>query len=213
MGISENLQFLREEIDSAAKKTGEDVKIVAVTKRSSIEEINEAIEAGVDIIAENRVQNAVEKFSRFENVQKHMIGHLQRNKVKAAVELFDVIQSVDSLRLAKEINKRAGEAGKLMKIMLQVNVSCEEQKFGLSESQVREIHREVLGMVNLKVTGIMVMAPFIEAEETRTVFAKAKNIKDELKLKELSAGMSNDYLVAVEEGSTTVRLGRKLFGS
>ncbi|MFW6014199.1 MAG: YggS family pyridoxal phosphate-dependent enzyme [Nanoarchaeota archaeon] len=213
MSIKDNVKKLWQEINSISSDKDKKIKLIAVTKKASINEINEVIDAGVDIIAENRVQNAAEKFSRIKNVEKHMIGHLQRNKVKPAVELFDVIQSVDSLRLAKEINKRAGDAGKLMKVMLQVNVSDEEQKFGLREDEVKSVYSEVLGMVNLKVIGIMVMAPFIEAEEARPFFTRAKKIKNELNLPELSAGMSNDYRVAIEEGSTMIRLGRKIFGS
>lgn len=210
MGIKENLQKVQQEIDSTTK-TKEELKFVAVTKKASVEKIKEAVDAGIDKIAENRVQSAAEKFPELKNVEKHMIGHLQRNKAKAAVELFDVIQSVDSLKLAKELNKRAWEAGKLIRIMLQVNVSGEEQKFGLREEEVKEVYKEILGLLNLKVTGIMVMAPLVEAEKTRPCFRRAKQIKDELKLKELSAGMSNDYLVAIEEGSTMVRLGSKIF--
>ncbi len=213
MHVKDNIRRAKDSISRIKdlNGVGQEVKLIAVTKSATLDQAREAIEAGVDGVAESRVHFAEEKFPHLENVKKHMIGHLQRNKVKRAVELFDVIQSVDSLKLAKEIDKRSGEMGKVMEIMLQVNVSGEDQKFGFGEEEVEGAYREILALMNLKVIGIMVMAPFVSAEETREYFRKANEIKEKLKLRELSAGMSNDYEIAVEEGSTMVRLGRTLF--
>lgn len=212
--ISKNLLAVNEHILRAVSISGRkngSVKLIAVTKSASLEQIQEAISLGVTIIAEGRVQVASEKFPFLNGVEKHMIGHLQTNKVKAAVELFDCIQSVDSLKLLKEIDNRARDAGKVMKVMLQLDVALEEQKFGIPVEEIAEVYKASFSFTNIKVIGIMAMAPFVEAEETRAYFKKAKEIQEMLKLPELSIGMSNDFEVAIEEGSTMVRVGRAIF--
>ncbi len=213
MKISNNIKKLREEISTlnTIHNTKHTTKILAVTKTATNRQIQEAINSGVHGIAENRVSSAEKKFPFIDNVEKHMIGHLQRNKVKRAIRIFDVIQSVDSLRLAKEISKRAKDENKIMKIMLQVNTSGEEQKFGLSEDEVEENYKKIIMLENIKVVGLMMMAPLVQAEETREYFSKANIIREKLKLKEFSAGMTNDYKVAIEEGSTMIRMGRAIF--
>jgi len=196
--IKDNLEKIKKEIG--------DVKLIAVTKGRNVDEINELIRCGVKVIGENRVNEAEEKFKHIENVEKHMIGHLQTNKVKKAVELFDCIQSVDSLRLALEIDKRSV---KKMPIMLEIKF--EEQKYGFLVDEVIDAYDKIRKLKNIEVIGLMCMAPFVEAEETRKYFRKMKKINSRLKLKYLSMGMSNDYNIAIDEGSNMVRIGTKLF--
>lgn len=214
MDISKNIEQVQDKIKQAAEKANrnpEDIKLVAVTKTASIEQTKNAIEAGVRIIGENRLQVAQDKFPHLPEVEKHMIGHLQTNKVKEAVKLFDVIQSVDSLKLAKEIDKRSQEEGKIMPVMLQVNSAGEEQKFGVPLSEAKEFYTKIMTLPNVKVVGIMTMAPLVEPEETREYFKATKKIADELNIREISMGMTNDYIIAIEEGSTMVRVGRDIF--
>lgn len=214
MTIAENLSKVHQNILLACKKSNRDpstVKLVAVTKTANASETIEAINAGATAVGENRIHIAQEKFPHLPEVEKHMIGHLQTNKAKSAVELFDVIQSVDSLKLAKEIDKRAKDAGKVMKIMIQVNVSGEEQKFGIPADEAAGFYNKLTAFLNIKVIGIMTMAPFVEPEETRHFFKKTKELAEGLNLKEISMGMTNDYMIAIEEGSTMVRIGRAIF--
>lgn len=199
MGIKENLEKIKSEIG--------DVKIVGVTKYSDVPQIIEAINAGLDIVGENRV-NVAEKFDELPKVEKHMIGHLQSNKVKLAVKYFDCIQSVDSIKLAREVSKRTK---KTMPIMLQVNVAGEKQKFGVGVDEVEELLDLVKKYENLKVVGLMTIAPNIQPELTRPVFKTLKQINNNLKLPILSMGMSNDYKIAIEEGSNMVRIGSAIF--
>jgi len=191
----------------------DNVKLITVTKTRTVEEIKEAIEAGVRCIGENRIKEAKEKFPFLPEVEKHMIGHLQRNKVKSAVELFDMIQSVDSLRLAEEIDKRCKAIDKVMPILIEVNIGEEEQKHGLKLSEVKDFIQNISRLNNIKVEGLMCMAPFISPEETRPYFKKMKSLFDSLEnLKWLSMGMTNDYKIAIEEGSNMVRVGTAIFG-
>ncbi|MFP4403443.1 MAG: YggS family pyridoxal phosphate-dependent enzyme [Candidatus Woesearchaeota archaeon] len=219
MTIKENLDFINKQIRETcviSDRNYDDVKLIAVTKSASIDKINELIKCGVKRIAESRVKRAKEIFENLSSnfgydIEKHMIGHLQSNKVKTAVEIFDVIQSVDSLKLANKINKTAFEMQKVIKIMLQVNISNEKQKFGFNSEEIFEIYKKMLKFTNLKIIGIMAMAPFTKKENTRKYFSEAKKIFDELKLKELSIGMSNDFDIAIEEGATMIRVGRMIF--
>ncbi|MGM5482729.1 MAG: YggS family pyridoxal phosphate-dependent enzyme [Nanobdellota archaeon] len=214
MTIQENIQNIRNDIKKEAlkaKRNPEEIKLIAVTKTATIEEMKEASKHNIAIFAENRVQMAEDKFTKFPELEKHMIGHLQTNKVKRAVEIFDVIQSVDSLKLAKEINKRANAINKIMKIMIQVNIAGEEQKYGMPLSEAKEFYKKILGLVNLKVSGIMTIAPLIEPEKVRKYFRETKNLAEKLNLKEISMGMTNDYKIAIQEGATMVRIGRKIF--
>ncbi|MFW6220170.1 MAG: YggS family pyridoxal phosphate-dependent enzyme [Nanoarchaeota archaeon] len=219
MTIKENLDFINKQIRETcviSDRNYDDVKLIAVTKSASIDKINELIKCGVKRIAESRVKRAKEIFENLSSnfgydIEKHMIGHLQSNKVKTAVEIFDVIQSVDSLKLANKINKTAFEMQKVMKIMLQVNISSEKQKFGFNSEEIFEIYKKMLKFTNLRIIGIMAMAPFTKKENTRKYFSEAKKIFDELKLKELSIGMSNDFDIAIEEGATMIRVGRMIF--
>ncbi len=201
MSIKENISRIEEEIG--------DAKLVVVTKCRSVDEIKLAVDAGAKIIGENRVKEFKEKVDSVEGVEKHMIGHLQRNKVKEAVQLFDCIESVDSVKLVIEIDKRAKELGKVMPIFLEVKF--EEQKHGFSVEELDVMFDEISRLKNIEIVGLMCMAPFVDMEETRPYFKKMKELKDKYGVKELSMGMSNDYKVAVEEGSTLVRIGTAIF--
>jgi len=205
MSIKENLEKIKAAAGSAT--------IVAVTKGVPIEEMLEAIKAGVTDIGENRIQEALLKIPNLKlqtsNVKFHMIGHLQTNKVKTALELFDVIQSVDSLHLAEEISKRAA---KPVEIMIEVNTSGEESKYGVQPEKTLELVRQVSGLPNLKVTGLMTIGPMTsDLRPIKQAFRKLRELRDQAGLKHLSMGMSDDYPLAIEEGSDIIRIGRVLF--
>lgn len=201
----------------------DDVLLVAVTKTHSVSEINEAIDNGVTDIGENKVQEILDKYDSVKPVRWHMIGHLQTNKVKYIIDKVDLIHSVDSLKLAKEISKRATEHGKTMDILLQINIAGEESKFGVSPDESKNLLLSILNdCPALKIKGLMTVAPFAEnPESVRSVFARAKKMYEEFALinharldfEYLSMGMTHDYTVAIEEGSNLVRVGTAIFGS
>nr|MQY53176.1 YggS family pyridoxal phosphate-dependent enzyme [Bacillota bacterium] len=225
MSLRENLERIKEKIRVKSELVGRDpqkITLVTVTKTVEADRVEEAIAAGVNIIGESRVQEAKEKYEKVESrVIWHLVGHLQRNKAKDAVKIFDLIHSVDSAKLAKEIDKQARKVGKRQKILIEVNVSGEESKYGLSPEGVIPFLQEVSGLPNIKVEGLMTMAPLYEnPEDCRPCFrklreliekVKAKNIKN-VEMTYLSMGMSNDFEVAIEEGSNMVRIGRAIFG-
>ncbi|HHX13703.1 MAG TPA: YggS family pyridoxal phosphate-dependent enzyme [Clostridiales bacterium] len=223
--IEKNLSRLRASIKDAAERSGRSadaVRLVAVTKTRSAEEINMAIRAGVADAGENRVQELLEKHEAVDQVRWHMIGHLQTNKVKYIIDKVDLIHSVESLSLAQEIQKRAGQAGKQMDVLIQINPAMEESKFGVTADEAEQLAREILhSFPNLKIKGLMSMAPFSDdAEEVRPYFREARQLFDHfaeishpnMQAEILSMGMSNDYAVAIEEGSNLVRIGSALFG-
>lgn len=191
--------------------------LVAVTKTLPVDIVKEMISLGVKNIGENRVEEFEEKYSELKEVLKisgckaHLIGHLQSNKAKKAVRLFDVIQSVDSEKIARKINDEAGRIGKIIEVMIQVNIGREPQKSGIAEEEVSDLYAKIKDLPNIKVIGIMCIAPDIPAEQTRPYFRKMRALKDKLELKELSMGMTNDYKIALQEGATMVRLGRALY--
>jgi hypothetical protein len=213
--ISDNIKQIKETIT-------EDVLLVAVTKTRSPEEINRAIEAGITDIGENRVQEIIDKYDKVASVRWHMIGHLQTNKVKYIIDKICLIHSVDSLKLAKEIDRRASECGIAMDILVQVNAAGEESKFGLGMKEADQLAWEILDQCpNLRVRGLMSIVPFEDdPESVRVYFQMVKELFETLKkrnhprldLKWLSMGMSNDYTVAIEEGSNLVRIGTAIFG-
>jgi len=225
MSIRENLERIKEKIRVKSELVGRDpqeITLVAVTKTVEADRIEEAIAAGVNIIGESRVREAKEKYRKVESrIIWHLVGHLQRNKAKDAVKIFDLIHSVDSAELAKEIDKQAKKIGKIQKILVEANVSGEESKYGLNPEGVITFLQEVSGFPNIKVEGLMTMAPFYEnPEDCRPCFRKLKELVEEVKAKNiknvemtyLSMGMSNDFEVAIEEGSNMVRIGRAIFG-
>lgn len=213
--IKNNLENLNKEI-----KDG--VLLVAVTKTHSPDVINEAIDWGVTDIGENKVQEIMDKYDRVKPVRWHMIGHLQRNKVKYIVDKVDLIHSVDSLKLAKEIDKRAGRIERTMDILIQVNAAQEESKFGVSTEETEPLIREILDSCeNIRIRGLMCIAPFEEdLEKVRPYFAEVKEQYDKygridhqrLDFTYLSMGMSHDFKVAIEEGANLVRVGSAIFG-
>lgn len=214
MRLKENYFALLERIEHICKDTrrkSEEITLVAVTKGISPDKINKAIEHGIKIIGENRIQEAEKKFPLLLPVQKHFIGHLQTNKVKKAVQLFDCIQSVDRVKLAQEIDKHCAQLNKQMLIMLEVNISGEAQKQGFASEKVKEVYHEMKKLKHITVIGLMGIAPNIEPEKTRPYFRKLKHLCKELNLKHCSMGMSQDFEVAIEEGSTMIRIGRALF--
>ena len=204
------------------KETGDDVLLVAVTKTHPADIINEAIDAGATDIGENKAQEIMDKYDQVKPVRWHMIGHLQTNKVKYIIDKVDMIHSVDSLKLAKEINKRAANHDKIMDVLVQVNLAQEESKFGVTSEETGELIDAILANCpNVKICGLMCIAPFDEnPDNVRKYFAELKKLYDDYKkiehdnldFKYLSMGMSHDYNVAIEEGSNLVRVGTAIFG-
>lgn len=213
MSAAENFKSIRTELDDK-------IILVAVTKNHGVELMREAIDAGATDIGENRVQEAAEKFPTLDRaVTRHLIGHLQTNKAKAAVKLFDLIQSVDSEHLAAALDKAAASLGKIQDVLIQVNLAREPQKSGVLPEDLNSLINFVDGAKNLRLRGLMMIAPnFPDAEECRPLFKQMRKLFDELKTSRenfdfLSMGMSHDYKVAVEEGANVVRVGTAIFGA
>jgi hypothetical protein len=225
VNIRENIERVKERIAFACNKVGRspnEIKIVGATKTVPAEKIREAIKAGIKIIGENRVQEAERKIYelRDENVEWHMIGYLQKNKVNKALRLFKMIQSVSSLDLAKKINNSCEREGMKMPCLIEVNVGREPTKAGFLEEELFENLEELIKLPNLEIKGLMAIPPFLEPEEVRPYFKKLREIMEKIndmkisgiQLKELSMGMSHDFEVAIEEGATMVRIGTAIFG-
>jgi len=227
--IRENILKIKERIVSVCSRINREpsqITIVAVSKNRLPQQIKEVIEAGIYDIGENRVQEATLKYNAVggmpyaAGVKWHMVGHLQTNKVKEAVKFFACIQSVDSLRLAKEIDAQAAKIGKAQDIMLEVKTSPEATKFGLKPQEVLGASEEFARLRNLRILGLMTIAPLLDdPEQARPYFRKLRELRDEInrlsffsgQLSALSMGMTDDFEVAIEEGSTMVRLGRAIF--
>ena len=225
--LIDNFTTINDRILQACNKSGNDPKnitLIAVTKKVSLEQIFQVISFGVSNIAENKIQEAQTKIPeisvRYSSVKKHFIGHLQTNKAKKAVELFDLIQSIDSIRIAQSVDKAALEAGKIQECLVELKVSGEESKFGVKPEELNKLVEYVFSCKNIKLRGLMAMAPYFdEVENSRKYFREAKevfkNIKTTHKLTDfnmLSMGMSADFEVAIEEGATLIRVGSGLFG-
>jgi pyridoxal phosphate enzyme (YggS family) len=214
--------MIKENVQRILAELPEGVQLVAAAKTRTPEEIHQAVEGGLEIIGENYVQEAEQAFQVIGNrVQWHMIGHLQRNKVKKAVRIFDLIETVDSMRLAREIDKSCGKIGKTMPVLIEINSGEEIQKAGVMPEETPALIREISALENIRVEGLMTMGPFIgDPEDARPYFVKTKEIFEELKqmdlprveMKHLSMGMSNSYRVALEEGANVVRIGTNIFG-
>jgi len=224
MSIYENILSVKKRIENAARRSGrspDEVTLVAVTKNQPVSAVREVIEAGVYDIGENRVQEILPKYEAItNNVNWHFIGHLQRNKVRYIIPFIYLIQSVDSIALAKEINKRAYANDKVQDILLEVNVSGEASKHGFAPREVVAAADELIKLKNVHVKGLMMMAPFlVDTEALRPYFAKLKELFDNLgsrqeqnfEMRYLSMGMTNDFEVAIEEGSNMVRVGTAIF--
>lgn len=214
----QSLTTVQNKIAEAAKRSGRDpseITLVAVTKTHGADVINEAVAAGVTDIGENKVQEILAKYDDVTSgVRWHLIGHLQTNKVKSIVDKVCMIHSVDSLHLAEEINKRCKAIGKTMDILIQVNAAGEEQKSGVAPKDVLPLYNEVSKLENLRVRGLMQIAPETDNPESiRKYFKEVKEIFDSIPgLDVLSMGMSGDYEIAIEEGATMVRIGSAIFG-
>jgi pyridoxal phosphate enzyme (YggS family) len=213
---------IRAKCEKIRKNIPQNVTLVAATKERTAAEIQEAIDAGIEIVGENYVQEAVRKYQEIGDSAKwHMIGHLQRNKVRDALRIFSMIQSVDSLRLAREIDKRCEKSGRIMPVLLEINIAGEETKYGITPENAPDMVGQIAGFPNLQVEGLMTMEPYSDnPENSRPYFKRMKQLFDEIRsqnipnaeMKILSMGMSGSYEVAIEEGSNMVRIGTKLFG-
>jgi pyridoxal phosphate enzyme (YggS family) len=217
MIIAERVERVGERVEAACRRSGrspEAVTLVAVTKGVAAQAIRQAVAAGIVHLGENRVQEAEAKRPALADLEAgvrwHMVGHLQTNKVKTAIELFDIIHSVDSLRLAEAISKRATKA---VPVFLEVNLSAEPSKYGFALNELPRQHEAISSLPNIDLRGLMTIAPQLpSAEAMRPVFSRLRNAAESLRLHELSMGMSDDFEVAVEEGATCVRVGRAIFG-
>ena len=222
-----NLKKVQENIKIAAAKADrnyKDVKILAVSKKHSYEEVKILKQAGVKLFGENRVQELEEKnenlLSDDIKIDWHFIGHLQRNKVKYLMRMENcrMIQSIDSLRLAKEVNKRAKKNHRKIPVLVEINISGDENKFGIAPEKAEEFLKKIINLDFLEIEGLMTILPYLDdSEKLRSYFKKMKKLFEKLSaevipLNELSMGMTNDYQIAVEEGSTIVRVGTAIFG-
>ena len=219
MSVRKNIEIIQYEIRKIATQP---VKLVAVTKNRTIDEIHEAIEAGITDIGENRIQEAKEKLPHLpKTITKHFIGRLQTNKVRDAVRLFGMIQSVDSLKLARKIDEECGKTGKTMPVLIQINTSDEPQKSGVSLGDAIPLIEDVSKLKNIQIQGLMTLAIHSSDEDkARACFQKLKQLFDQMKnekfpnvkMTHLSMGMSEDYRIAIKEGANMVRIGRGIFG-
>ena len=223
--IKENLEHINEKIRVAAEKSGrkrEDVLLLAVSKTVDVPRIKEAVELALVDLGENKPQEINRKYYEIENVRWHQIGHLQTNKVKYSIDKVCLIHSVDSMKLAEEINKRAAAKGIIMDVLVEINIAGEEAKHGVPLNEAEALAVEISSLENVRVKGLMTVAPFVEdPEENRKYFRQMKNLfvdidkksYNNIDMKYLSMGMTNDYEVAVEEGANIVRIGTGLFGA
>jgi pyridoxal phosphate enzyme (YggS family) len=222
--LVENLAAVRATIAAAVARSGRSadaVELVAVSKTHSPEAVHEAIDAGQWVFGESRVQEARAKIPLLPGRARwHFIGHLQKNKLRQALPLFEFFHGIDTLELARDLHRVADEAGAFPKLLLEVNVAGEGSKFGFSPAKVRDQMEELLTLERLQIDGLMTIAPFAtEAESSRRYFAALRELRDRLQtefrvpLPHLSMGMSGDFAVAVEEGATLVRIGTAIFGS
>ncbi len=224
--IADNLSQIKERIAQAAKRAGrnsDEITLIAVSKTKPAELIQEVIDAGHYDFGENYVQEARAKIEEITDpqVRWHFIGHLQRNKAKYVAPHHHMVPTIDKPKLAKEMSKRAKNAGRVIPVLIEVNISGEESKAGIDGNQVRELIDIIAATEGLKLKGLMTMPPFLPAEEARPYFVALRNLRDELatnlppgaSLDDLSMGMSGDFEAAVEEGATYVRVGTSIFGT
>ncbi len=223
--IKESIEQVRKNIEDACKRVGRDpseVTLICVSKTKPDEAVMEAYEAGERVFGENKVQELTGKMERLpKDIHWHLIGHLQRNKVKYIIGKVDLIHSVDSFRLAEEINIRAKKANIIQPVLIEINIGEEESKFGIRLEDTKELIRAISQLDAVKVSGLMCIAPYVvDPEENRELFHQIKDLAIDIRKEKihnvdmgiLSMGMTNDYLIAVEEGSTMVRVGTAIFG-
>ena len=214
--VNTNLSEIQNDIRKAAKKAGrrpEEIRLICVTKEAKSAQILDALSNGAKELGENRVKEAVLKHRAIrDNAIWHLIGHLQTNKVKDSLSMFELIHSVDSIKLARCIDKEAKRIGKIQKILIEVNVSGEQTKFGISPEDLGRVLESLKDLKNIEINGLMTVTPLTDsAEDSRPYFRVLRELRDKYKLKELSMGMTQDYEVAVEEGATMVRIGSAIF--
>ena len=225
MPIADNLARVQEKVAKAAIRSGrtpDSVKLVGVTKMVDLDRIKEAVSAGLQILGENYVQEARKKIDQSgDKVSWHFIGRLQKNKAKHAVKLFDVIETVDSIKLADELNRRAQPLGRVIPVLVQLNLAAEQTKGGLKPPECLPLIRQIAGLDHLRVRGLMTMPPFFNnPDRARPYFKQLRELSQEIaaagvkgvEMAELSMGMSGDFEVAIEEGATLVRVGTAIFG-
>ena len=213
---------IRQNVNQILSELPEEVQLVAAAKTRQPEEILAAVEAGVKIVGENYVQEAERAYQLVGNrIKWHLIGHLQKNKVKKAVGIFDMIETVDSVELAREIDRRCAQIGKLMPVLIEINSGREEQKSGVLPENAAQLVREISTYQNIKLMGLMTMGPrFGNPEDSRPYFVETRKIFEKIKqlnlpnveMKYLSMGMTNSYQIAIEEGANMVRIGTRIFG-
>ncbi len=224
--LKENLQSVEKTIQAAcdkSRRTRSDVTLIAVSKTKPVEMLQEIYDAGVRDFGENKVQEICEKYDKLPNdIRWHMIGHLQRNKVKYIIDKVCMIHSVDSYRLAEEINIQAKKHQLVMPVLLEINIAKEQTKFGVTKEDAILLAEEMAHLTNLKVEGLMAVAPYVEnAEDNRKYFQEIRQLAvdiqhkniDNIDMHVLSIGMTGDYVVAIEEGASMVRVGTGIFGS
>lgn len=221
-GPISQMAMIEENVKRILKELPAGVELMAAAKTRSPEEILRAAQAGIRIIGENYVQEALAAFKVVgHRVKWHFIGHLQRNKVKKAVEIFDMVETVDSAELAIEIDKRCGQHEKIMPVLIEINSGREKQKFGIFSEDAEDLISKITALKNIKIEGFMTMGPmFGDPEDARPYFIETKKLFDRIKtlnlpgveMKYLSMGMTNSYRVAIEEGANIVRIGTKIFG-
>ena len=224
--ILENLKQVEENIKNACEKAGRDrskVTLIAVSKTNPVSMLEEAYNSGIREFGENKVQEICEKRDQLPaDIHWHMIGHLQRNKVKYIVKDVTLIHSVDTYRLAEEINIQAKKAGRIVPVLIEINVAGETSKFGVAPSEALQLVQEISHLENIRICGLMTVAPYVEdPEENRSCFRKIRDLSvdiaaqniDNVSMDVLSMGMTGDYMVAIEEGATMVRVGTGIFGA
>lgn len=224
--LKENLADVEAKIVKACENSGrqrDDVTLIAVSKTKPVETLKEAYDLGVRVFGENKVQELTDKYEALpKDIQWHMIGHLQRNKVKYIVDKVAMIHSVDSLRLAETIEKEAAKKAVIVPILIEVNVAQEESKFGLKPEEVLPFIEQIADFSHIRIKGLMTIAPYVDnAEENREIFRELKKLSVDIAAKNinnvtmsvLSMGMTGDYMVAVQEGATMVRVGTGIFGA
>ena len=224
--IADNLRRVEDRIMDAAVRAGrprEEITLVAVSKTQPVAAIDEVLRAGVAVLGENRVQEAEEKFGALTgSASWHLVGHLQRNKVKKALEMFELIQSVDSLRLAREIGKRAVAIGSTGRVLIQVNTSGSESQFGLPPDEAADLVARASEVEGIRIEGLMTIGAFLpDPEAVRPCFARLRELSDRISgariagvsMDTVSMGMTSDFEVAIEEGATLVRVGTAIFGA
>jgi len=226
MSIADNLKTVMDRIAAAAQRAGRDpssVRLVVVTKTVDAERVREAVAAGAEVLGENRVQEAKEKIEKLGRTASwHLIGHLQTNKAKYAVKLFDLIHSVDDVELAREVDRQAARIGKVQDVLIEVSIAGEASKAGVAMQEATDLVRKAATLKNISIKGLMTIPPFLDdPEAVRPYFQKLRNLAASIanenlpgvSMQKLSMGMSGDFEVAIEEGATMVRVGTAIFGA